>query len=102
MSPQALIDDVVPSSQQIFDLFIHSEKHKRIVWTAGRVLREAALWKRVEELDYDERKIVLKRITDVLEQFALKGRLQRCDEPQSIGYGNEIGFDYVPPKQGSE
>jgi hypothetical protein len=102
MIQQALIDDVVPSSQQIFDLIIHSEKRKRIVWTAGRVLREAALWKRVEELDYDERKIVLKRITDVLEQFALKGRLQRFDEPHSIGYGNEIGFDYVPPKQGSE
>jgi hypothetical protein len=30
----------------------------------------------------------------------LKVRLQRRDEPQSIGYGNEIGFDYVPPKAG--
>ena len=99
MIRQTLIDDVVPASQQIFDLIVHSEKHKKIVWTAGRVLREAALWKPVEELDYDERKIVLKRITDILEQFALKGRLQRRDKPQSIGYGNETGFDYVPPSR---
>ena len=100
MIRRTLIDATVPSSQKIFNLIIHAEDHKKIVWTAGRVLREAALWKRVEELDYDERKIVLKRITGILEEFALKGHLQRRNEPQSIGYGNEIGFDYVPPKAG--
>ena len=60
MIRQTLIDAAVPTSQQIFDLILHAENHKKIVWTAGRVLREAALWKRVEEVDYDERKIVLK------------------------------------------
>ena len=98
MIRQALIDAAVPSSQQIFDLIVQAENHKKIVWTAGRVLKEAALWKRVEALDYDERKIVLKRVTGILEEFTLDGRLQRREEPQSIGYGNEIGFDYVPPK----
>jgi hypothetical protein len=66
---------------------------KKLVWTAGRVLKEAALWKRVEELDYEERKIVLKRVTGFLEDFASQGFLQRRTEPQSIGCGNEIGFD---------
>jgi hypothetical protein len=61
-------------------------------------LKEAALWKRVEELDYEERKIVLKRVTGILGEFAFNGHLQRRSEPQSIGYGNEIGFDYVSPK----
>ena len=84
----------------IFDLIVQAEKHKQVVWTAGRVLREAALWKRVRGLDYDERKIVLKRITGILDEFALKGHLQRRNERQTIGYGSEIGFDYIPPKKG--
>ena len=100
MIRQNLIEAAVPSSQRILDLILHAEKHKKIVWTAGRVLREAALWKQVEELDYDERKIVLKRVTGILEEFALNGQLRRRDLPQSIGYGNEIGFDYIPPKAG--
>jgi len=98
MIRQNVIEAVIPSSKQILDLIAHAEDHKKIVWTAGRVLKEAALWKRVEELDYDERKIVLKRVTDILEEFALNGYLQRRTEPQSIGYGNEHGFDYIPPK----
>ena len=100
MIRQTLIDAAVPTSQQIFDLIVHAENHKKVVWTAGRVLKEAALWERVETLDYDERKIVLKRVTAILEEFVLKGNLQRRNEPQSIGYGNEIGFNYIPPKAG--
>jgi hypothetical protein len=98
MIRQNLIEDAVPPPEQIFDLIVHAETHRKIVWTAGRVLKEAALWKRVEQLDYEERKIVLKRVTGILEEFALKGHLERRNEPQSIGYGNEIGFDYVSPK----
>jgi hypothetical protein len=96
---QNLIEAAVPSSEQILDVIADAEDHKKIVWTAGRVLRKAALWKRVEALDYAERKIVLKRITSILEEFALNGHSRRRNEPQSIGYGNEIGFDYIPPKR---
>jgi hypothetical protein len=76
------------SSQQIFDLVVQAEKHKKIVWTAGRVPREAA-GRRVMELDYDERKIVLKGVTGILDEFALKGHLLRHNEPESIGYGSD-------------
>src|SRR5437763_4335808 len=98
MIRQNLIEGAVPSPDQIFDLIVHTENHRKIVWTAGRVLKEAALWTRVEELDYEERKIVLKRVTGILEEFAVQGHLKRRNEPQSIGYGSEIGFDYVLPK----
>jgi hypothetical protein len=47
---------------------------------------------------HEERKIVLKRVAGILEQFVMQGHLQRRSEPQSIGYGNEIGFDYVSPR----
>jgi len=95
---QNLIEAAVPSASQVFDLIVHTENHRKIVWTAGRVLKEAALWRQVEELDYEERKIVLKRVAGILEQFVMQGHLQRRSEPQSIGYGNEIGFDYVSPR----
>ena len=98
MIRRSLIDAAVPPPEQIFGLIVHTENYRKIVWTAGRVLKESALWKRVEELDYEERKIVLKRVTGILEEFALKGHLQRRHEPQSVGYGDEIGFDYVSPK----
>ena len=100
MIRQNLIETAIPSPDQVFDLIVHTENHRKIVWTAGRVLKEAALWSQVEELNYEERKLVLKRVTGILEEFALQGHLQRRNEPQSIGYGNEIGFDYVSSKVG--
>jgi hypothetical protein len=98
MIREKFVDAVVPPPERILDLIVRAEDHKKLVWTAGRVLKEAALWKRVEELDYEERKMVLKRVTGLLEDFAYQGFLRRRSEPQSIGYGNEIGFDYVPAR----
>lgn len=63
------------------------------------MLKEAALWRRVEELDYEERRIVLTRVEGILERFVLQGHLQRRDEPQSIGYGYELGFNYYSQRQ---
>lgn len=97
-----LVDAISPSADQVLTLIVRTEHHRTIVWTAGRVLKEAALWKRVEGLDYDERKLIMKRVTDLLEDLTTRGVLQRRVEPQSIGYGNEIGFDYVTPRSMSD
>jgi len=86
---------LLPSPKQILDLIVDSERHRRFVSTAGRVLKEAALWTRVEALQYDDRKLVLKSVAGFLEDLAVRGILQRRNEPQSIGYGDEVGFDYV-------
>lgn len=99
MIRQNLIESAVPAASQVFDLIVHTEKHRKIVWTASRVLKEAALWRRVEELDYEERRIVLTRVEGILERFVLQGHLQRRDEPQSIGYGYELGFNYYSQRQ---
>jgi hypothetical protein len=96
---EKFVDAVVPPPEQVLDLIVREEAHKKLVWTAGRVLKEAALWKRVEELRYDERKIVLNRVTGFLEDLASQGILRRRMEPQSIGYGDEIGFDYAPARK---
>ena len=66
----------------------------------GRILKEADMWKQVNRLEFEERKAVLKRVTGFLEVLAEQEVLQRRDELQSIGHGNEIGFDFVrSPKQ---
>jgi len=72
-----------------------AERHRKFVWTPGRVLREAALWTRVESLSYRERKAVLKSLASVLNNLAARGFLKRRAEVQSIGYGDETGYDYV-------
>lgn len=95
MPQDAHVDAVLPSPEQVLELIVASERHRKFVWTAGRILREAALWTRVESLGYEDRKLVLKRVTGFLEELAARGILRRRGEPQSIGYGDEIGFDYV-------
>src|SRR5229473_6315007 len=73
MIREKFVDAIVPTPSRVLDLIVREEAHKKLVWTAGRVLKEAALWKRVEELEYDERKIVLNRVTGFLEDFASQG-----------------------------
>jgi hypothetical protein len=86
------------SSDEVLAVIADAEQHRKFVWTAGRVLREAALWTRLESLRYRERKAVLKRLATFLEDLAADQRiLQRRREVQSIGYGDEAGFDYVGP-----
>jgi hypothetical protein len=95
MQGNEAVSALVASPKQVLDLIVDSERHRKFVWTAGRVLKEAALWTRVEALEYDDRKLVLKRVAGFLEDLAVRGILQRRGEPQSIGYGDEVGFDYV-------
>ena len=95
MNRDTNVDAVLPSPERVLDLIVRAESRKKLAWTAWRVLKEAALAKRFEELPYKERKLVLKRITGILEELASRGILQRRVELQSIGYGSEIGFDYV-------
>lgn len=65
---------------QVLDIIVASEKHRKFVWTAGRVLREAALWTPVETLSFGERKAILKRLTLYLEELAGRGFLRRREE----------------------
>ncbi|HLW83563.1 MAG TPA: hypothetical protein VKR60_00030 [Candidatus Sulfotelmatobacter sp.] len=83
------------SSEEVLAVITAAERHRKFVWTAARVLREAALRTGLETLRYRERKLVLKRLATFLEDLAAEGVLQRRREVQSIGYGDEVGFDYV-------
>ena len=83
------------SSAQVLDLITKAERSRKFFWTAGRVLKEAALWTRLGELNYDERKRVRRLVTKYLEELAASGILQRRGLRQSVRLDNEVGFDYI-------
>jgi len=83
------------SSEEVLAVIEDAERHRKFVWTPGRVLREAALWTRVEGFSYGERKAELKCLAGFLNNLAAQGIFQRRAEVQSIGYGDETGYDYV-------
>ena len=82
------------SPEQVLKVISDAERHRKFVWTASRVLKEGGYLGQIAGR-YEERKIVLKRIAGFLQDLALSGLLRRRDELQSIGFGNEIGFDFV-------
>src|SRR5262249_23626340 len=87
------------SPEQVLRVISDAERHRKFVWTASRVLKIGGHLGQIGE-NYVERKVVLKRVTGFLEDLALQGLLRRRDELQSIGYGNEIGFDFGASRRG--
>jgi hypothetical protein len=83
------------TSEEVLRIIAAAERHRKFVWTAGRVFREMALWTRLEKMSYPERKAMLRRMIGHLDVLEKQGILQRRTEMQSIGYGDETGFDYI-------
>jgi hypothetical protein len=83
----------------VLDLISDAERHRKFVWTGSRVLKEGGLLSSIGGVSYSERRAVLKRMTGVLENLAARGILHRRAELQSIGFGDEIGYDYVGPME---
>jgi len=90
-----MLEDFPHSPEAVLNIIVHAERHRKFVWTSGRVLKEAALWTQVENLGHRERKSALMEVLRFLEDLEARGILQRRRELQSIGYGSEIGFDFV-------
>jgi hypothetical protein len=82
-------------------LIVKAERSRKYVWTAGRVLIEGGLEQLWSNADARHKKKVLKSITELLEALASEGILAPRTELQSIGYGHEKGFDFVPLKRNS-
>lgn len=77
MIDQKAVDAVVPPSEQVLALIVRTEQHKKVIWTAGRVLKEAAFWGHVSGLEYQERKLVRKRVKMSLDALAAQDILRR-------------------------
>lgn len=83
------------TANEILEIIEENERHRKYVWTVGRVLQRAALLTNFEQLNYAERKALRHRLEALLEQLAGEGVLSRRPEIQTIGFGEETGFDYV-------
>jgi hypothetical protein len=89
------MDHVPKTPEDVLDVIVRSERSRRFAWTAGRVILRCALRIQFRSLEYNERKLILKRIRIYLDLLAERGLLVRREEPQSIGFGNEVGFDHL-------
>jgi hypothetical protein len=83
------------SPAEVLAIIEKAERSRKFVWTAGRVLKEGAFVTHWAELRSDHRKLVLQKTTGFLEVLADQHKLERREISQSIGFGNEIGFDCV-------
>ncbi len=86
------------SPEEVLAVIKESERRRKFAWTASRVLTESALAARLNDLTPVDRKALLLRITNLLESLAAQGILRRRADRQGIGYGQEIGFDYLFPR----
>lgn len=86
---------VFPTQAAVLELVLKAERSRKLVWTAGMVLKRAGLVTPWEELSHSDRKFVMESITAILKKLAAEGILQRRPLRQSIGFGGEIAFDYI-------
>jgi hypothetical protein len=87
------------SAEQVLTVISDAERHRKFVWTASRVLKEGGLLSSVDGVGYRERRATLKRIAGFLEELSAQRILHQRAEFQSIGFGDEIGFDYTGPRE---
>jgi hypothetical protein len=86
---------VIESSSDVLSIIETKEHSKKFVWTAGRVLMAASLVSYWVELSPSDRKALLKRVQGLLEELETKGVLERRPIKQGIGFGDEVGFDFL-------
>jgi hypothetical protein len=86
------------SAREVLDVIVAAERSRKYVWTAGRVLIQGAFQGLWGMLDPDEKKAILRRLTRLLEELADDGVLAPRPILQSIGYGDEKGFDFIHPR----
>ena len=82
------IDDVVA-------LITKSEKHRKYVWTAGRIIKRLGVETHVRSLSVTESSAILRHFRGLLRELDASGVVRKRREIQSIGFGDEPGYDYV-------
>jgi len=83
------------TKEDVLALIEHAESQRKYIWTAGRVL-QALGEVRHNSIEPEERKQRLELLKHILKQLEKAGHLERRSIPQSIGFGDEVGYDYTP------
>lgn len=82
------------SEEEVLEFIKVSESKKHYIWTASRVLQMTGNIRR-EETPPDITQKNLHNIKSILLSLEESGHLQKRPQPQSIGFGDEIGFEYI-------
>lgn len=85
------------TTRDLLAVILEAERSRKYVWTAGRVLIEGGFKGRWEELNANEKKTILRCLTKLLEALSDDGVPAPRPDLQSIGFGQEKGFDYLFP-----
>ena len=72
-----------------------TERRRRVVWTAGRVLKEDGSEYRISTSSRERRRCYLRRLRTILKQLAQQGVLKRRGFQFNYGCLYEVGYDYV-------
>ena len=83
------------SVEDVAALITESEKHRKYVWTAGRIIMRLGVETQVRSLAVRERAAILRHLRRLLRELDARGIIQKRSEIQSIGFGDELGYDYV-------
>ena len=82
------------SIEDVMVLIAESEKHRKYVRTAGRIIKRMGV-EAHRSLAAGERSAILRHFRRLLCDLEVQGFLRRRSEVQSIGLGDEPGYDYV-------
>lgn len=83
------------TTKDVLAVILAAERSRKYIWTAGRVLIEAGFVGRWNALDSNEKKTILKSLTKHLGALSEEGVLVARPDVQSIGFGQEKGFEYI-------
>jgi SRSO17 transposase len=81
--------------EQILGLIMRTEQRHRVVWTAGRVLKEDGSLHRVATRNPSLRRLVLRRIRSILKELEREGILSAREPQFNFGMGKEVAFDFM-------
>ncbi len=80
---------------RVLEVIVEAERHHRIVWTAGRLLKEDGSLHQVMTGDPARRKAVLKRLRAILKTLAEDGLLAERGLQFNFGADYEVGYDLI-------
>ncbi len=83
------------SIDHVFGVIVASESRHRIVWTAGRVLKEDGSLHRVATGDPDRRRAVMRRLRSHLKALVERGELEERGVQFNYGADHEVSYDFV-------
>ncbi|MBC7979913.1 MAG: hypothetical protein H7Y36_05060 [Armatimonadetes bacterium] len=79
----------------VLEVIVGAERHHRIVWTAGRVLKEDGSLHQVMTGDPVRRKALLSRLRAILKTLAGEGVLAERGLQFNFGADYEVGYDLI-------